>query len=153
LRPEDKLVGFSFAASSLALGLFWLALTVPPALNLPWYTSLVGLVPIGFATNEFVCTLSGYLADLYTIYASSALAAMSFLQAVLGSVFPLIATLMYTLLGSNWAIVVLASIATTFCIATFLFRGYGKKIRQRSKFARYSLTMSMDTQVFDDNME
>ena len=113
----------------------------------------MGLIPIGFATSEFVCTLSGYLADSYTIYACSALAAMSFLRAVLGGVFPLIGTPIYTVLGSNWATVVLACIATTFCVAPFLFRVYGKKIRQRSKFAKYSLTVSQASQVFDDNME
>jgi hypothetical protein len=153
LRPEDKLVGFSFAAPSLAFGLWWLTLTIPPASNLPWYASLVGLVLIGFATNEFVCTLSGYLADTYTIYACSAFAAMSFLRAVLGGIFPLIGTPMYTSLGSNWATVVLACVASTFCITPFLFRTYGKQIRQKGKFARYSLSVNRATQIFDDNME
>ncbi|RFU25011.1 hypothetical protein B7463_g11325, partial [Scytalidium lignicola] len=153
LCPEDKLFGFSFAAPSLAFGLWWLTLTIPPASNLPWYASLVGLVAVGFATNEFVCTLSGYLADTYTVYACSAFAAMSFLRAVLGGIFPLIGTPIYTALGSNWATAVLACIATTFCFTVPLFQTYGKRIRQRSKFAKYSLAVNRDTQIYDDNME
>ncbi|KAH7413516.1 MFS multidrug transporter [Cadophora sp. MPI-SDFR-AT-0126] len=153
LHPEDKLVGFTYAAPSLALGLWWLTLTVPPASNLPWYASIIGLVPIGFATNEFACTLSGYLADTYTIYASSAFAAMSFLRAVLGGVFPLIGEPLYVNLGSNWATVVLACVATLFCATPTLLVKFGMRIRQRSKFAKYSLRVNNETQVENDNME
>ncbi|XMA10266.1 hypothetical protein WAI453_003057 [Rhynchosporium graminicola] len=153
LRPEEKLVGFSYAAPSLAFGLWWLTLTIPPASNLPWYASIIGLIPIGFATNEFTCTLSGYLADTYTIYASSAFAAMSFLRAILGGIFPLIGEPMYVNLGSNWATVVLACIATMFCATPILFLKYGRSIRQRSKFAKYSSQISNDTQVENDNMD
>ncbi|KAL2066765.1 hypothetical protein VTL71DRAFT_2837 [Oculimacula yallundae] len=153
LRPEEKLVGFSYAAPCLAFGLWWLTLTIPPASNLPWYASIIGLIPIGFATNEFACTLSGYLADTFTIYASSSLAAMSFLRAILGGVFPLIGEPMYVNLGSNWATVVLACIATMFCATPVLFLKYGRRIRQRSKFAKYSLRVSNETQVEDDNMD
>ncbi|KAH9208284.1 major facilitator superfamily domain-containing protein [Leptodontidium sp. 2 PMI_412] len=153
LHPEDKLVGFIYAAPCLAFGLWWLTLTVPPASNLPWYASIIGLVPIGFATNEFACTLSGYLADTYTIYASSAFAAMSFFRAILGGVFPLIGEPMYVNLGSNWATVVLACIASLFCATPILFLKFGKQIRQRSKFAKYSLRVNNETQVEDDNME
>ncbi|KAG4430937.1 hypothetical protein IFR05_013575 [Cadophora sp. M221] len=153
LHPEDKLVGFTYAAPCLAFGLWWLTLTVPPASNLPWYASIIGLVPIGFATNEFACTLSGYLADTYTIYASSAFAAMSFLRAILGGVFPLIGEPMYVNIGPNWATVVLASVATLFCATPILFLEFGERIRQRSRFAKYSLRVNNETQVEDDNME
>ncbi len=51
LYPEDKPTGFSFAAPALAAGLWWLVLSVPPASNLPWYATVIGLIPIGFATN------------------------------------------------------------------------------------------------------
>lgn len=153
LCPEDKLFGFSFASPSLAFDLWWLTLTIPPASNLPWYASVVGLVANGFATNEFVCTLSGYLADTYTVYACSAFAAMSFLRAELGGIFPLLGTPMYIKLGSNWATAVLACVATIFCSTIPFFRTYGKRIRQRSNFAKYSLTVNRDTQIHDDNVE
>jgi hypothetical protein len=153
MHPEDKLTGFAWAAPSLAFGLWWLVLTVPPASTLPWYATLPGLIPIGFATNEFACTLSGYLADTYTIYASSAFAAMSFLRAVFGGLFPLIGEPMYVKLNPNWASVVLAAIATVFCAAPVWFRARGRGIRARSKFARYSMGVNRETQLRDENVE
>ncbi|CZR53513.1 related to MFS multidrug transporter [Phialocephala subalpina] len=153
LHPEDKLVGFSFAAPSLAFGLWWLALTVPPQSNFPWYVTIVGLIPIGFATNEFACTLSGYLADTYTIYASSAFAAMSFLRAVLGGVFPLVGRPMYVSLGANTATMIIAALATVFCATPTLFVRYGKAIRKRSKFAMYSLEVNNETQIHNDQVD
>ena len=128
-------------------------MTVPPASTLPWYATIVGLVPLGFATNEFACTLSGYLADTYTIYASSAFAALAFLRAVLAGLFPLVGRPMYVVLGSNWASVVLASVATVFCATPVLFMKFGKGIRQRSKFAKYSLAVNNETQIEIDNVE
>lgn len=153
LHPEDKLLGFSVAAPSLAFGLWWLSLTVPPKSNFHWYITIVGLVPIGFATNEFACTLSGYLADTYTIYASSAFAAMSFLRAILGGVFPLVGRPMYVTFGSNTATMIVASFATVFCVTPILFTRYGKSIRKRSKFAIYSLEVNNETQIHTDNVD
>jgi hypothetical protein len=152
LHPEDKLTGFAFAAPSLAFGLWWLVLTTPPASTLPWYATIVGLIPIGFAINEFACTLSGYLADTYTIYTSSALAALAFLRAVLAGLFPLIGEPMYAGLGVNWASVVLAGVATIFCFTPIWFIRYGREIRQRSEFAKYSFRMNSETQIEDENM-
>ncbi|KAF8861444.1 MFS multidrug transporter [Acephala macrosclerotiorum] len=153
LHPEDKLIGFSFAAPSLAFGLWWLSLTVPPQSNFPWYVTIVGLVPIGFATNEFACTLSGYLADTYTIYASSAFAAMSFLRAILGGVFPLVGRPMYVSLGGNTATMIIAALATVFCATPILFAKYGKVIRKRSKFAMYSLEVNNEIQIHDNHVD
>jgi len=101
LTPEDKLTGFAFAAPSLAFGLWWLALTTPPASILPWYAAIPGLLAIGFAINEVAGTLAGYLADTYTIYTSSALAALAFLRAVLAGCFPLVGGRMFGELGNN----------------------------------------------------
>lgn len=153
LRPEDKLTGFSLAALSLAAGLWWLVLSVPPASNLPWYASIIGLIPIGFATNEFACTLSGYLADTYTIYASSAFAAMSFLRAVLGGLFPLVGEPMVQGLGANWALVCVAVVATLFCVTPGLFGRWGQRIRERSRFAGYSKGVNRETQIGEDGMD
>lgn len=150
LHPEDKLTGFIFAAPSLAFGLWWLVLTTPPASTLPWYATIPGLIAIGFAINEFACTLSGYLADTYTIYTSSALAALAFLRAVLAGLFPLVGAPMYTALGINWASVVLAGVATIFCVTPVLFARFGRGIRQRSEFAKYSLRINGETQIEEE---
>jgi len=153
LHPEDKLIGFTFAAPSLAFGLWWLVLTTPPASTLPWYVTIAGLIPIGFAINEFACTLSGYLADTYTIYTSSALAALAFLRAVLAGLFPLAGEPLYAALGTNWATVILACVATVFCATPIMFRKFGRSIRGRSNFAKYSLRVNLETQIENDHVE
>ncbi|OBT84330.1 hypothetical protein VE02_07271 [Pseudogymnoascus sp. 03VT05] len=154
LNPEQKLTGFVIAAPALAVGLWIFAWTIPPAVpNLNWAISMIGLVLVGFATNEFACTLSGYLADSYTIYASSAFAALAFLRAVLAGIFPLFAPRMYSALGQNLASTVLAAVATCFCGAALLFMKYGKAVRQKSKFAGHSLVVNRATQAKGDNVE
>ena len=154
LNPEQKLAGFVIAAPALAIGLWIFSWTIPPAVShLHWAISMIGLVLVGFATNEFACTLSGYLADSYTIYASSAFAALAFLRAILAGVFPLFAPRMYSAMGQNLASTVLAAVATCFCGAALLFMKYGKAVRQKSKFAGHSLVVNRATQVKGDNVE
>ena len=154
LNPEQKLTSFVVAAPALTVGLWIFAWTIPPAVpHLHWAVSMIGLVLVGFATNEFACTLSGYLADSYTIYASSAFAALAFLRAVLAGIFPLFAPRMYSAMGQNRASTVLAAVATCFCGVAVLFMKYGKAVRQKSKFAGHSLMVNKATQVKGDNVE
>ena len=47
--------------------------------HIPWPVSMIGLIFIGFAANGFAYTPDGYLADSYSIYAGSGLAALTFL--------------------------------------------------------------------------
>lgn len=150
LEPEDKLFGFAIAAPTLAISFWWFAWTIPPHVHNHWIVSMIALAPVGFALNEFLYTLSGYLADSYTIYAASAFAGLllsrSFVTAaILPFTYP-----MFTNLGANVASSILASVATVFCIAPIVLIRYGKRIRLASKFAKYSLSAYQDNQVEDD---
>jgi MFS family permease len=138
MKPEDKILGFAIAAPVLAVGLWLFSWTIPPMVHTHWAVSMVGLVMIGFAANEFAYTLNGYLADSYTIYASSGLATLAFLRALVSGVMPLFAHPMFDGLGGNVAGSILAAVATLFCATPFVFLKYGQTLRERSKFARYS---------------
>jgi hypothetical protein len=138
VKPEDKLFGFCIAAPILALGLWLFSWTIPPLVHTHWIFSMVGLVLIGFAANEFAYTLSAYLADSYTIYASSGLATLAFLRALVSGVMPLFAYPMFNGLGGNVAGSILAAVATLFCVTPFVFLKYGRVLRERSPFAQYS---------------
>ncbi|KAI9877798.1 MAG: hypothetical protein M1830_002769 [Pleopsidium flavum] len=143
LSPENKLTGFAIAAPALAIGLWWFAWTIPPAVpHVPWVVSMFALILIGFAINEFDCVLVGYLADSCTNFASSAYASLSLLRSIFSAVFPLFASQMYTTLGANYASTILAAVATVACVSPFLLIRYGEQIRQASKFARYSLAVN-----------
>jgi hypothetical protein len=45
---------------------------------------------------------------------------------------------MYSGLGSNVATSIIAAVATVFAFTPFLFLKFGKQLRQKSQFARYS---------------
>lgn len=140
VKPEDKLVGLALGAAAFAIGLWWLAWTIPPKIHdVHWMVPTVSLVFIGYALNEFDTVLQGYLADSYLSYSASGTAAVQFLRALLSGVFPLFTPQMFNNLGSNIAVSILAIVATLFCFVPPLFIFYGERIRARSKFARYSL--------------
>jgi uncharacterized membrane protein YuzA (DUF378 family) len=138
LKPEEKIHGFVIAAPMLAVGLWLFSWTIPPRVHTHWAVSMVGLVFIGFAANEFAYTLNGYLADSYTIYASSGLATLAFLRALISGIMPLFAYPMFSGLGGNVAGSILAAVATLFCLTPYVFLRYGRLLRERSQFARYS---------------
>ncbi|KAF2435302.1 putative polyamine transporter [Tothia fuscella] len=137
-EPEDKLTGFAIGAPSLAIGLWLFAWTIPPRVRTHWLPSMLGLLLVGFATNEFAYTLNGYLADSYSIYAASSLAALALTRALVSGVMPLFAHQMFTGLDTNLAASVLAAVATLYCVAPVVFLKYGKQMREASEFARHS---------------
>lgn len=149
ISPEDKLLGFRVAAPTLALSLWLFAWTTPPLVpRCPWPISVLALVPVGFAVNEFDAVLAGYMADSYTVYAASAFASLSILRSLASATFPLFARKMYERsggFGPNAATSVLAGAATLACLCPVVFVRYGRKIRQVSRFAQYSL------KVHDEN--
>ncbi|PVH95586.1 MFS multidrug transporter [Periconia macrospinosa] len=139
-QPEQKLIGFVIGAPALAVGLWWFAWTVPPrVVHVPWVVSMLSLFLVGYATNEFDCTLAGYLADSYTIFAASAFAPTAFLRSLCCATFPLFTRGMYAELDANVASSVLAAVATVFCFAPALFISRGRRLRERSAFAKISL--------------
>lgn len=141
-KPEDKINGFAIAAPALAVGLWVFGWTVPPLVHTHWIVSMFGLALIGFAVNEFAYTLSGYIADSYTIYASSGLAAVAFLRGTLSGCMPLFAYQMYSGLGSNIATSIIAALATLFCVTPYIFLKHGLRLREKSQFARFSAEMN-----------
>ncbi|KAI9870096.1 MAG: hypothetical protein M1830_004688 [Pleopsidium flavum] len=154
IQPEDKLTGFIIAAPLLAIGLWWFSWTIPPKVaHVHWIVSLLSLVLVGYAANEFECILAGYLADSYTVFAASAFAALALLRALCCAMFPLFAHQMFTDITPNVASSILAAVATVFCLCPVVFFRYGKRIRQSSKFAKYSLQASNENQVDDNDWE
>ncbi|KAJ5112051.1 hypothetical protein N7532_000096 [Penicillium argentinense] len=129
LEPEHKLLGFSIGAPILAGGCG------------------ASLVLIGYAVNEFDSVLAGYLADSYMGYAASGFAAVQLLRSSMSAAFPLFATEMFEGLGANVASSILAAFATFFCVLPPLFNRYGRRIRGRSKFAKYSLEVYRENGV------
>ena len=144
--PENKLSGLFIAAPCLATGLWWFAWVIPPAVNnVHWFMSCIPLFFVGFALNEFSIVLAGYMADSYLGYAASGFAALAVARSTLSAMFPLFADKLFSALGANVAVSILATMATVFCAAPFLFVYYGRRLREKSQFAKYSL------RVYEEN--
>ncbi|KAJ0313480.1 hypothetical protein COL516b_000419 [Colletotrichum fioriniae] len=148
IQPEDKIIGFAFAAPALAIGLAWFAWTVPPLVpGVHWAVPTASLVLVGFAVNETAHTLSGYLADSYLLYSASAFSGLALVRAVASGLMPLVAHEMYAGLNANYAGTILAGLAAAFCVTPWVFFRFSKRLRQRSPFARFSLETHYLTNV------
>lgn len=147
ITPETKIHSFAIACPVLAIGLWIFAWTIPQQVtSVSWPISMIGLVCIGFAANDFSYVLFGYITDSYGFYAASAVAVLSTARTLAAAVFPLFVSQMYRGLGNNIATTIFASIATVFCFTPFLFLRYGATLRQRSKWA-----VSGDDVLKDEN--
>ncbi|OLN88631.1 putative transporter C794.04c-like protein 1 [Colletotrichum chlorophyti] len=148
VEPEDKIIGFAFAAPAQAIGLAWFAWTVPPLVTgVHWMVPTAALVLVGFAVNETAHTLSGYLADAYLLYSASAFSGLALVRAVASGLMPLVAHEMYAGLNANYAGTVLAVLAAVFCVTPWLFFRFSKRLREKSPFARFSLETHCRTNV------
>ena len=127
-----------------------LAWTIPPVVNVPWIVPMLSLVFVGYGLNENVYTLTGYLADSYTIYAASGFAGLILARASTCAVILPFTRPMYENLGPNFATTLLAAIATVFCAAPIISWKYGKTIRENSPFAKFSLATYKDNMVEND---
>ena len=97
---------------------------------------MIGLVLVGYATNDLSYILLGYLTDSYGPYAALAFAALSLSRTLMAAIYPLFTYTMYSGLGGNLATSIFAAIAAMFCITTVVFIRYGRKLRGMSPFAK-----------------
>jgi MFS family permease len=97
---------------------------------------IIGLVVFSTGTFWIYLAVFTYIAECYEIYASSGLAAQSWLRNVLAGVFPLFAPAMYHNLEPAIASTILAVIALVLGICPFVLFFYGGKIRSKSKVAK-----------------
>lgn len=103
-----------------------------------WIILMPALTPVGFALNEITFTLQGYLADSYTIYASSAFAGgLSTRCLLIAAVLPFTHD-MYTEITAKAAALILAAVGTLFCVSPYVLLRHRKSIRKTSKFSQYS---------------
>jgi hypothetical protein len=97
---------------------------------------IIGLVVFCAATFWIYLAVFVYIAQCYEIYASSGLAAQSWLRNVLAGVFPLFAPAMYHNLRPEIASTILGVIAAVLGVCPFFLFFYGERIRARSKVAQ-----------------
>jgi multidrug resistance protein len=138
--PESRLYFTCVTATLLPISLFIFGLASRPDVHWIVPALAVGLGTIGI--YSVYLAVFNYFADTYHRYASSALAAQSCCRNILGGIFPLVSTALFTNLGEARAGVLLGGIATLLTLVPWILVFYGEKIRARSRFASVSLIPS-----------
>ncbi|KAG9223391.1 hypothetical protein CCMSSC00406_0007578 [Pleurotus cornucopiae] len=134
-RPEYRLPSMVPGTLMLPVGLLingWSAQN-----HVHWIVPDIGTALVGAGIILNFQSIQVYVVDTFSLYAASALAAVTFLRSVAGFAFPLFAPQMYKVLGFGKGDTILAAVAIVIgCPAPFLFWRYGERIRHASRYAR-----------------
>jgi hypothetical protein len=133
-RPEFRVPLLSVSALFVPAGLFiygWTAQT-----HQHWIAPNIGACLFTLANMTTFQVMQTYIVDTYTLYAASALAAVSVLRCLAAFGFPLFAPYMYDALHYGWGNSLLAfiSIALGIPAPIFIWR-FGDKLRKASPYA------------------
>lgn len=131
--PEARLYFSRYQSALMPIGLFMFGWTSSPSIHWIVPTIAIGLATMGIFS--IYLAVFNYLADTYHRYASSALAAQSFCRNIMGGIFPLVTTQLYTNLGYGPASSLLGGIGAGLTLVPWILMIYGPRIRARSRFA------------------
>lgn len=133
ITPESRLYGAKFGAIWLPVGLFIYSFTQYGHLH--WSGPIIALAPITVGIFFIFESIYSFTSDCYGENSSSAIAGQGFLRNTLGAVAPLFASQIFHNVGSQYAGLILALVATMLALIPFVFFKYGSKVRSRSKLA------------------
>lgn len=130
--PEARLPHLIPVAWLMPLSLFVFAWTAEPPAH--WIIPILAGVPFGFGLVLIFLGINAYLTDCYERFSASALAANSLLRCIFGGSFAILADIMYSGLGTAWAVSVLGFIALALTPMPWVFYRYGPCLRSKSKY-------------------
>lgn len=102
-----------------------------------WIAPCIGIAIIMGSIFTIYLAAFNYLADGYSIYASSALAAQSLVRNLVGGSFPIYTNPMYEAMTVNWAATLFGCVAAVLAVTPFVGFFYGSKIRARSRYLKF----------------
>jgi multidrug resistance protein len=126
-KPEYRLPLTIFGSPFIPAGLFLYGWTAQ--YHVHWAVSLLGTLFVGFGFTIVLSSMANYLIDTFTIYAASAMAAITVSRSVFAATFPLFALHMYNALDWGWGNSLLGFIALVGCGIPPLFWFYGEGLR------------------------
>ncbi|EAW16944.1 MFS transporter [Aspergillus fischeri NRRL 181] len=130
---ESRLPPAIVGAVALPVGMFAFAWTNNPRIH--WSVSIILSAPFGFGCVLVILPIVNYLIDAYTIYAASVLAAAAIFRSIVGAVFPLFTTQMYSSLGIHWASSLPAFLTVACMPFPLVMYRYGGALRMKCKYA------------------
>jgi len=133
IGPEARL--YCACAAGLIFPAGWFIYAWTSSSNIHWIAPTIGIAVVVWGVFLIYLAVFNYLADAYLMYASSALAGQSLIRNLMGAIFPLFTTKMYTTLGFQWASALLGFIALGLAVIPFALFFWGPHLRARSRFA------------------
>lgn len=133
--PENRLPPMLVGGIAFPIGLLWFTWTGNYPDHVHWIVPTVSGLFTGFGLISIFNPSMNYIIDAYLVFAASAMAANAFLRSIFGAVFPLFATFMFLNMGTNWAGLLLGLFACVLIVCPLAFMKWGKKLRQKSKYA------------------
>ncbi|RMZ80854.1 hypothetical protein DV737_g2813, partial [Chaetothyriales sp. CBS 132003] len=132
--PEWRLPPVILGGALFAVGLFWFGWSGYKK-SIPWIVPTLSGLFTGFGLLAIFIQLFNYIIDSYLMFAASAIAANTFLRSIVAAGFPLFSRQLFDNLGIEWASTLLGCIAVICVPIPVCFYVFGKRIRQKSKFA------------------
>lgn len=136
--PEGRLYAGCVGACLLPTSLFWWAWTSQVSVNA--FVSIIAGVGIGASLLLLFLSITDYLVDTYTQFAASALAANGAFRTLVSTAFPLFTHQMFTSLGTQWAMTILAIFSLFLLPIPFILLRYGSQIRARGRYTAHVST-------------
>ncbi|WVQ83155.1 hypothetical protein IAT38_005293 [Cryptococcus sp. DSM 104549] len=131
---EARLYAPMVAGLVFSSGCFIFAFTSLSSVH--WIAPAIGLVLITAAILTIYISAFVYLAECYGSYASSAIAAQSFLRNAFGGSFSLFTLKMYRALTPRWMIFTWGCVSLVLAAVPFIAYYHGPKIRAHSKYSK-----------------
>ncbi|PKX91208.1 MFS transporter [Aspergillus novofumigatus IBT 16806] len=131
--PEARLYGAMLGSIWLPIGLFIYSFTQYKELH--WIAPVIALLLITIGIFFIFESCYSFTSDCYGENSSSAIAGQGFMRNTLGAVSPLFASQFFHNVGSQYAGLLLAVVATLLTFIPFVFYWYGPTLRARSKLA------------------
>ena len=131
--PEGRLYFPCLEGALLPIGLFWFGWTTSPSIH--WISPVLAIGCAQMGIFVIYLAVFNYLADVYHKYASSALAAQSFMRNMFAAVFPLFTNQMFRNLDYAPASSLLGGIAALLTVVPWVLLFKGEEIRRRSRIA------------------
>lgn len=133
--PEARLFPMMVGSIIFPIGILWFCWTGNYPNKVHWIVPTIGGSFIGYGLMAIFLPCFNYLIDSYLFLAASAIAGNTFMRSSFGAAFPLFAGFMFENMGTNWAGLLLGLFAACLIPVPFLFYKYGRRLRQKSKYA------------------
>ncbi|KAK2729739.1 MFS multidrug transporter [Colletotrichum kahawae] len=134
-EPEATVLLICIGAVLEPVGQLAFALTSLP-IEIPFYWSILSGVPFGYGFGLVFIYGTGYISNVFGMYATSASAGNLVFRSILGAVLVIVGKSMYHALTPRIAGITIGVAEVVLMPIPFIFLKWGKRIRQKSKLIR-----------------